>query len=136
MLYRHEPSCRNVRRGAASTELALILPMLLFFVGAATDFARVASCLGTIATCAGNGALYGSQDAAHAADLTNIQAQALLDAGNLSPAPTCTRATGTDTAGNPFIEVTVTYPFSTVIAYPGIPSALTLSRTVRMRIAP
>ena len=42
----------------------------------------------------------------------------------------------TDSAGNPFVAVTVSYPFKTIANFPGIPSSPTINRTVQMRVAP
>jgi len=43
---------------------------------------------------------------------------------------------GTDSSGNPYVEVTVVYPFTTISNYPGLPNPINLTRTVRMRVAP
>ncbi|HXG12068.1 MAG TPA: TadE/TadG family type IV pilus assembly protein [Gemmataceae bacterium] len=124
------------RRGATAVELAILLPFLAFILVAAVDFARVYYHYLTITNCARCGALYGSRDPKHAADEAGIKAAALADAANLSPIPEVASRTGTDPAGHPCIEVTVTYPFQTVTKYPGIPSSITLKSTVQMRIAP
>jgi hypothetical protein len=65
-----------------------------------------------------------------------LQAAALADATNLSPQPTVTSTNGTDGSGNPYIEVTVVYPFQTISNYPGLSNPINLTRTVRMRVAP
>jgi hypothetical protein len=118
----------------AAAELAVVLaPILAFILVAGTDFARVFNASLTIASCARNGALYGSQDTAHSTDTNGIQAAALTDAGSLSPQPSVSSST-TTVGGNPYVSVTVTYTFTTLVNYPGIPSTMDLSRTVQMRV--
>jgi Flp pilus assembly protein TadG len=130
------PAHVPARRAVAAVELAVLLPLLVFLFVIAIDFARAFYFALTITNCARNGAVYGSMDPTHAADTTGIQQMALADASNLSPQPTVTSTTGTDTQGNPYVSVTVTWTFNTVATYPGVPSTLTLSRTVQMRVAP
>jgi Flp pilus assembly protein TadG len=134
MLFRTR--CRHDRRGVACVELAVLLPILTFLFLVAVDFARVFYQYTILADCARNGALYGSQDAAHSVDTTGIQNAALSDATDISPNPNVTSATGTDSNGNPYVEATVTWTFHTVSSYLGMPSTLQLSRTVQMRVAP
>jgi Flp pilus assembly protein TadG len=130
------PAARGPRRAVAAVELAVLLPFLMFVFIIGTDFARIFYHCVTLTNCARNGAIYGSQDATHAADAADIQAAALADASNLSPAPTVTSTTGTDVDGNPCIQVTATYTFNMITSYAGIPSSFNLSRTVQMRVAP
>jgi Flp pilus assembly protein TadG len=127
---------RSPRRAVAAVELALLLPFLMFVFVAGVDFARVFYQCVILTNCARNGALYGSQDPTHAADTAGIQAAALADAGNLSPAPTVSSTIGTDSDGNPCVQVTVSYTFQMITNYVGIPSSIGLSRTVQMRVAP
>jgi Flp pilus assembly protein TadG len=126
---------RNGRTAAAAAELAVVAaPLLLFILVAATDFARLFYDYETITDCASNGAFYGCVDATHAADAAGIQAAALADAGGMSPQPSVSSKTTTDANGNPCVQVTVTYTFTTLVGYPGIPSTVSLSRTVQMRV--
>ena len=128
---------RGVRRGVASAELAVVLSTLMFICLATCDFARCNYAYVTVANCARNGALYQCDPAfAASTPYTSLQNAVAADAGNLSPAPTATSKTGTDANGNNYVEVTVTYPFQCTINYPGIPDAQTISRTVRMAVAP
>jgi Flp pilus assembly protein TadG len=129
---------RHVRRGAAATELALLLPLLggLFLVS--FDFARLYYHYSIVSNCARNGALYASDPVAAAESKYNsVTAAAQADANpDLNPLPTVTSTSGTDSAGDPYVEVTVTYPFQTISNYPGLPNPINLSRTVRMRLTP
>lgn len=128
---------RPKRRGAAALELAIVLPVLLFLTVAAADFARAFYCSSVVANCARNAAFYLSDPLARAeSPYTSLEQAALVDAGDLSPAPTYSSATGTDAAGNAYVEATVSYTFQTLGTYPGIPGSTTITRTVRVLAAP
>jgi Flp pilus assembly protein TadG len=120
----------------AAVELAVVLPFLCFLFIVAVDFARIFYFSLTVVNCARNGAVYGSQDPTHAVDTSGISAAAVMDAGNLDPT-LLTVSSKTDSAANPtYVDVTVTYPFSTITNFPGIASTTTLTRTVRMLVVP
>lgn len=124
-------------RGAAMTEMALLLPLLCFLLVASIDFARVYFALVTITHCASNGAAYASLSTYDpSSPYQSIQQAALADAGSLSPTPAVSNTSGVDAAGNSYVEVTVSYPFQTIVNWPGIPSQTNLSRTVRMQQSP
>jgi Flp pilus assembly protein TadG len=124
------------RRGVAAVELAVLLPFLLFIFVAAVDFGRIFYYEVAVTNCARSGALYGSTDATHAADAQGIQTAAKAEAPELTSVLSVSSTTGTDSAGNPFVAVKVTYPFHTISNFPGIPSSATVSRTVQMRVNP
>jgi Flp pilus assembly protein TadG len=130
----HRP--RNRHRGAAVAELAILLPFLALIFAAAVDFGRVFYYHVIVTNCARSGALYGSIDATHAADTTGIQSAAKAEAPELSSTLNVSSTTGTDSAGNSFVSVTVTYPFKTITNFPAIPAAATVGRTVQMRVLP
>ena len=127
---------RRTRRGAAAVELAVLLPFLTYLLVGAVDFARVFYYSLTVMNCAREGAIYASTNAANAANTTGIQNAALADAAGVGPDPTVSSLTGTDGSGNAVVTVTVSYPFKTITSYPGIPSPITLVRTVQMRVLP
>jgi Flp pilus assembly protein TadG len=137
-MHRHpSPRGRSFRPGSASTELALLLPILGMFLLFTVDFARLYYHYSIVTNCARNGALYGSDPvAAQESNYSSLSAAALADASDLYPQPTVTSTSGTDGSGNPYVEVTVAYPFSTISSYPGLSNPINLSRTVRMRVAP
>jgi Flp pilus assembly protein TadG len=118
--------------------MALLLPLLAFLCILAVDFARIFYFSLTVANCARNGAVYASDAyVREESPYQSVEEAALADASNLTnPAPTVSSTTGADVNGNPYAEVTVTYPFSTITRFPGIPNTVTLSRTVRMSLAP
>jgi Flp pilus assembly protein TadG len=126
---------RRLRRGAAAVELAVLLPVLtLLFVGI-IDFGRVFYYYQIVTDCASDGALYASSSTANSTNTTAISSAALAGASNLSPQPTVTPSTVTVNNIN-YVKVNVTYTFNTISGYPGIPSPVTLTRTVQMMVAP
>jgi Flp pilus assembly protein TadG len=135
---------RNARRGASAAELAIVLPLLLFILVIAADFARLYYYSITITSCARQGAInyydpnnpYFSTLSPYNTPGPVYQQAALADGTNLSPTPVVSTTSGTDAGGNPYVEVTVSGTFSTVTGYPGIPRTVNLSRTVRMRQPP
>jgi Flp pilus assembly protein TadG len=125
----------RIRAGTAAVELAVILPFLAFLFVVAIDFARVFYFSQVIEHCARNGAIYKSNLTTAQSPYASLQDAALADAGGLSPQPTVTSATSTDAAGNSYVQVTVTWQFQSITAFPGMPSIVNLSRTVKMRVA-
>ena len=124
----------SIRPGIAAVELAILLPLLAFLFVVAVDFTRLFYYTLTVQNCARNGALYGSDPAgATLSPYKSIDEAALSDAKNLSPQPTVGSKTVAD-GKTTYVEVTVTYPFSTITKYPGVPSSLSLTRTVKMRM--
>jgi Flp pilus assembly protein TadG len=157
MLDRPRRNACGSRRGTAATEMAILLPVFAFLLVATIDYARVFYYGVTLTNCARNGAQWASNPYNYDPTLPvqspykNVTDAALADAPSLSPAPsvvakysktasptpytstTPIAATATSTA---YVEVTVTWTFTTLIPYPGIPSTVTLSRAARMEIAP
>jgi Flp pilus assembly protein TadG len=125
----------TTRRAAVAAELAVLLPFLIFLFVVGVDFARVFYFSVILTNSARNGAAYGSAGPTQAADTAGIQQAALADATDISPAPTVTSTTGTDASNNTYVKVTVQQPFKTVISFPGVPSSITLTRTVQMRVS-
>jgi hypothetical protein len=125
------------RKGAATVELAVLLPFLMFIAVIATDWARLLYFTLTIEACARNGALYACDPVVAAASpYPNVSAAALAEAPGISGSTTVTSTPTTDSRGDPAVKVTVNMPFSTLTNFPGVPSSQTLTRSVQMRIAP
>ena len=123
------------RRGVAVVELAVLLPLLVFLFLITIDFARVFYFSVTLKNCARAGAMYASDPTvADESPFANVQAAALADATNISPSPTVSSTMGTDSAGRLYVAVTARYTFRTITGFPGIPSNLALSRTVKMYV--
>jgi Flp pilus assembly protein TadG len=118
-------------------ELAILVPFLSFLFVIAIDYARIFYFSLIVENCARSGAVYASDPIAAAqSPYTSIQQAALADAPDLTPQPTVTSTNGTDSAGNPYVEVTAVWQFGTITNFPGVPNTTTLSRTVRVRVAP
>jgi Flp pilus assembly protein TadG len=128
---------QGVRAGAAAVELAVLLPFLILISLVTVDWARIFYFSVIIDNCARQGALYESDPvAATQSPYASVTDAALADASDLQPQPAVSTNNGVDEVGNPYIEVTVSWQFSTITNYPGINSLWIMSRTVRTRVAP
>jgi Flp pilus assembly protein TadG len=118
-------------------ELAILLPLLVFFFLLAADFARIFQFSLTLTNCARAGALYASDPTTAAeSPFPNATAAALADATTLSPQPTIQQTSGTDALGRSYVEVSAAYTFTSLAAFPPIPSQVNLNRKIRMYVAP
>lgn len=133
------------RRAAVATELAVFLPFLSFIFIITVDFARVFYYFVTVDSCARNGALFAAAQAngvvwqGTSGQVNSVADAAVADAGSLNPAldkAKVTVANANDADGNPVVQVTVKYTFSTITNYPGVPSQVDLVRTAQMRVIP
>ena len=131
------PPRKPARRGAAVVELAIVLPIMVFLLLVGIDYCRLFFFSQIVCNCTRNGAVYvtdpyanfdspyASLDAAAKADApTDIQSQL-----------TVTSTTGTDSIGS-YTQVTVSYPFTTLTSYPGLPKTVTITRSAQVRVAP
>ena len=122
------------RKGAATVELAVLLPFLMFIAVIATDWARLLYFTITVEACARNGALYACDPVVAAASpYANVTAAALAEAPQLNQAATVTQTNDTT---NKTVTVTVATDFKTITNFPGVPKSQTLSRSVQMKVAP
>jgi Flp pilus assembly protein TadG len=132
---RTRPGARE-KRGAAVIETAVLLPLLALLFVIAVDFSRAFYFSLTLQNCARAGAMYASDPfVANESPFASAEEAALSDAANLSPQPTITTVDGDDPEGRSYVEVTATYPYRTILQFPGIPTEMTLSRSVRMYYA-
>jgi Flp pilus assembly protein TadG len=128
---------RQERRGVAAVELALLLPFLVFLFVLAVDYGRIFFFSVTITNCARAGAVWASDPFEQSeSPYTTVSQAALAEAPNFSPQPSVSSAYGADANGDPYVDVTVTGTFNTITRYPGVPSSTTLTRRIRMRVAP
>ena len=137
------PCNRRVRPAAATVELAILLPFLMFLFLVAVDWGRIFYYSEILTNCAHQGAIYASDPvAASKSPYKSLQDAATADASDMSPQPTVTSVSGTDSDGNAYVEVTATWQFTTVVNFPaiaGLPAIarpINLSRTERVRVAP
>ena len=137
--------CIPERRGVAMVEAALLLPLLLLIVLGAVDFGRFAYSHIAITNAARTGAAFGAVNpfttATRTVWETNVRQRITDDLGpTLSAAPgfapatdvTAVRSIETLT-GLWSVRVEVSYPFRTIVPWPGIPGETTLRRAVEMR---
>jgi len=128
---------RNDRRrhGAATVELAVVLPFMVLVLLIAIDYCRIFYYTITMENAARAGALYASYSATNSVDNNGITNAALAELTNVKSATTSVTR-GTDANNNPTVNVTVTYTFKTVTNYPVLPGSVVLNRTVSMRVLP
>jgi Flp pilus assembly protein TadG len=134
------------RWGAATAELALVLPVLIFLLVIAVDFARLFYQQMVLTNCARNGALWESDPPGQAeSPYANFTEAALADASGLTPAPSVTRTYSTAPGGPydqnsrpafpAYVEVRVTWNFQPVMPVL-LGTEIPLEGKARMRIAP
>lgn len=129
------------RRGVAAVEMAIVAPVLLLFALAAVDFGRIVHHYTVVSNAARAGAEYGSmhgfttftrstwEASVRAAVGDEMQSLANLTSGDL----TVEVATTVDGDGLFRCAVQASYPFRTIIDWPGLPAITQLSHRVEMR---
>lgn len=129
---------RRRERGQTFVELALITPVFLILALGVFDYGRVYFAYISVTNGARTGADYAAASTTQAADLEGIKAAALTETSELlntsETNPNVAVATGTDTLGSPYADVTMTYTFTTLISWPGLPDSIDVRRTVRTSI--
>jgi Flp pilus assembly protein TadG len=119
--------------------MALLCPFLAFMMVVAIDYCRVFHLTQTVESAAQNAALYAAGVSTPDPDTfaTQIAAaqQVALDEGSLL-SPALTAANVTVTVNNNIATATVTYTFSTITRIPGLPSTMTVTRTVDVPVVP
>jgi Flp pilus assembly protein TadG len=132
---------RQARPGAAAAELAALLPVLMMVVLGCVDFGRFASLYIALTNAARAGAGLGcmhpntpATNSAWQAQVTQaVAAEMSQDPGFDSTKFSATALSVTESSGMWRVEVSATYSFTTLVSWPGIPSNVTLSRTVVLR---
>ena len=139
---RTRPSLRRIihgKRGQSLVEFALIAPVLIILMLGTIDYGRVYFAYVSVTNGARNGAQFASANASAAADVDGIRTAAIADTSellNTSPTnPDVSVATGTDTQGRLYADVTMQYTFTTIFPWPGLPQSMNVVRTVRARVA-
>ena len=140
MLRRRRLNAQNrCDRGQALVELALIAPILIILMLGVIDYGRVYFAYISVTNGARIGADYAAIGPTQAADTAAIKAAALGDTGDLlaqsSTNPDVTVTTANDSQGRLYADVTMTYTFSTLFPWPGLPTSINVERTVRSRVA-
>jgi Flp pilus assembly protein TadG len=126
-------------RGQSLVELAVLTPVLLLLLLGGIDFGRVYFAHVSVTNAARNGADYAGRGPTSAADLDGIREAALWETNELlgtsDTNPSVASQAGTDAQGAHYTDVTVSYQFSTLIPWPGLPSSINVERTVRSKVA-
>lgn len=129
------------RSGTAAVEFAVCVPLLLLLALACSDFGRIVYfhqiVVNAARTAAESGATHGftaytqpSWEAdVYQAALEEMQNVPQFDEGELDYDLTTT----TDADGLARITVNISYPFRTVVTWPGLPSEVVLHRIVQFR---
>jgi hypothetical protein len=138
---------KRSRSAIAATELAVLLPFLLFIWVIAIDFARIFYYTVSLQYAARDGAYWGSYSGNYPFiyDYSSVTDAALGESTNISPTPSVATTydtmyngsyTTTSSAGANYIQVKVTYTFNTITNYPGVPTNVVINKTVRMAMGP
>lgn len=135
----------TTRRGAILVELAIILPLLLLFAGGIVDFARFAHYFVAVSDAAGNGARLASfhpytvatsgvwSAKARSAVTASLEGVPGFQSDRLTiEGPTVVQGADGGQVGN--ARLTVSYRFSPIVRWPGIPRETTVRRTVEMKL--
>jgi len=132
---------RNSRRGTAAVEFALILPIVMILVLGCIDFGRFTHSYLAVTNAARAGAGFGSVNPYTTASATTWKADiksAVVDEMSKLNGFDSTQLTVTSSyidEGNGLwrVKVTVSYPFQSVVSWPGLPATMTMQRVVVMR---
>ena len=138
--------------GAATVELALIIPVLVLIMIGLLDMGRIFYGAITVVSAARAGVAYGSMSAIHADDTAAMITSATNDAVDVNgllftarkrcecpdetpPDVDCATVNVCMDGTNVriYVETTVTGTFTTTLPYPGIPSTINMTRTAQMR---
>lgn len=126
------------RRGTAATEFALCLPLLLLMALACADFGRIAYFHQIVCNAARTGAESGAthkftdftqatwEAGVEQAVVNEMENIPEFDAGDMGFALTATK----DEDDMAVIQVSVSYPFRTVVAWPALPNEVVLEKSV------
>jgi Flp pilus assembly protein TadG len=129
------------RRGTAAVEFAICVPLLLLFALASADFGRASYYHQVVCNAARTGAESGAthkftsytrpawENAVHEAVLAEMNNIPHFDVDQMTYQLTTT----VDADGLARVRLGVSYPFRTAVAWPGLPSSVTLSKAVEYR---
>ncbi|HYB91566.1 MAG TPA: TadE/TadG family type IV pilus assembly protein [Candidatus Binataceae bacterium] len=143
-------SFRAAPGGQSAAELALVIPLLLTSLLVAVEMGRLFYIQIAVANAARAGVQYGAQNLSTAGNNTAMQSAATNNAPNVSGLTAtathfCQCANGaastclsTDCSGSRrllYVQVNTSAPYSPMMKYPGVPTAMTLTAQAIMRVA-
>jgi Flp pilus assembly protein TadG len=136
-------SGHGIKRGAAATELALVLPLMITLVLACIDFGRFGYMYIAVTNAARTGAGVGAgkkvttsslgswRTAIRAAATNELSSQSNYESSRLTiPDPLLI----TESSGLRRVSVQVNYRFNMFVPWPLLPNEMILTRTVQMRV--
>ncbi len=140
-------SFRRTEDGSSLIELAALLPVLILLLLGAVDLGSAYYTALEVSSAAATGALYGSQKPT---DIAGMQAASLLDASDVtgmtavatwgcecsdgsSASPVCAATPTCAVNSVQYVQVNTLLVYTPLFPYPGIPVALTLKGSARMR---
>jgi Flp pilus assembly protein TadG len=126
---------RQKSRGQSMVEFALLLPILVTILAIAADFGRAFTAYIEISSAAREGAAAGMMSGS----LDDVEAAVLDDIGNGgsiwgTDVDVFPSMVNDDGQGYQQVVVRVEYTFTPVMPVPGLPSDITMERTVKMRV--
>lgn len=134
--------------GGSFVELALVLPFFLMIFVPTVDIGRGIYMSIEVAAAAQAGAAYGIQNPTDVTGMQSASTAGISNLSNVSATATygCECSDGTSASTSCTVTPTCTYnyvnyvdvvasvPYSPTFNYPGLPSSMTISREVRMRV--
>jgi Flp pilus assembly protein TadG len=128
------------RRAATAIEFAVLLPVLVTLVLGCVDFGRFAYTYNVVTNAARVGASFGAvnpyTEETQSLWQNGIQQAVVAEMSGINQfnaqALTVQSTVVAGSAQNWSVQVYVSYPFQTLVSWPGIPSSLTLQQTVVM----
>jgi Flp pilus assembly protein TadG len=142
---------RNNRRGTSLIEMAIMIPVLLLMCCGTMDFARIMYAGIAIANSARAGVQFGALAPGNSGDMAGMVQATLNDAADLGVSnvtatarnfcacttgsgevPCSSNCSGITPSG--YVSVTASYTFNPLVPYPGIPQAVVVGRTAKMRV--
>ena len=135
------------RRGVATLEMAVMIPLMVLLLLGAIDFGRIFYAGVTVASAARSGASYGSLSGDLSQDTTGIKLLAEEDSQDLGQVSVtverfCECADGSlvdcssacvDGLPRVYVKVTAEKTFQALIPFPGIPDPVTVRKVAYMR---
>lgn len=131
-------------------ELAILVPVVMLLLLGAADFGRILYASVEVANASAAGVMYGAQTLGTAKDTAGMTQAAKNEAQDLKASSLTVNASeycqcpdknsvscgGSCSSGKArlYVSVTASYPFKTLVGYPGIPSQTTISKTSVMRV--
>lgn len=134
MMHTHLTRSATQREGAATVELAILAPLIVFLLVVAVDFARIFFYTVSIQSAVEDGAIYACESTARASNSSKIESLVLADLTDIIPTPTVSSTHGYDAEGDHYVEVSARYTFKTITNFPGVPSSVNVVRICRMPI--